>query len=113
MKPADHSQCRRYMEWVLKQQAVDSNFSNEIFFSDKSHFILGGYVKKQNYRICGPENSQVIEDRPLHQEKVTVWCALWFEGVIGTYFFENNDGTTVNINSKRYSRMITDFFACY
>ena len=60
------------------------------------------------------ENPQVIEERPLHSEKVTVWCALWAEGVIGPYFFENDDGTIVTVNSEHYGHMITDFFfACY
>ena len=56
------------------------------------------------------ENIQVIEERPFHLEKVTVWCALWCESVIGSYFFENDDRTTVIINSKRYGHIITDFF---
>ena len=57
------------MEWVLlEQQAVDGNFSNKIFFSDEAHFPLGGYVNKQNCRICGSENPQVIEERLLHPE---------------------------------------------
>ena len=30
--------------------------------------------------------------------------------MIGPYFFENDDGTTVTINSERYSYMITAFF---
>ena len=60
--------------------------------------------------VLGSENPQVIEERPLHPEKVTVWCALWSEGVIGPYFFENDDGTTVTVNSERYGHMITDFF---
>jgi hypothetical protein len=110
LKPADHSQRRRYVEWVLEQQAVDGDFSNKIFFSDEAHFSLCGYVNKQNCRIWGSENPQVIEERPLHPEKVTVWCALWSEGVIGPYFFENDDGTTVTVNSERYGHMITDFF---
>ena len=29
------------------------------------------------------------------------WCALLSEGLIESYFFENNDGTTVTVNSKR------------
>jgi len=98
------------VEWVLEQQAVDGDFSNKIFFSDEAHFSLGGYVNKQNCRIWGSENPQVIEERPLHPEKVTVWCAFWSEGVIGPYFFENDDGTTVTVNSERYGHMITDFF---
>ena len=54
-----------------------------IFFSDEAYFTLGGYANKQNCRIWSSENSQVIEERPLHTEKVTVWCALWSEGVVG------------------------------
>ena len=48
LKPADHSQCCRYVEWVLDQQAVNGNYSNKIFFSDEAHFTLSGYVNKQN-----------------------------------------------------------------
>ena len=31
-------------------------------------------------------------------------------GVIGPYFVENGDGTTVTVNSERYGYMITDCF---
>ena len=57
-------------------------FSNKIFFSDQAHFPFGGYVNKRNCRIWGFENPQVIEERPLHAEKVTVWCTLWSGDVI-------------------------------
>ena len=100
LKPGDHSQHRRYVEWVLEQQTEDGNFSNKIFFCDKAHFTHGGYVNKQN---C-------LEERPLYTEKFTIWCALWFEGMIGPYFFENDDGMTVNVNSERYDHMIINFF---
>ena len=79
---------------------MDGNFSNTFFFSDEAHFTLGGFVNKQNCRIWGSENPQVVEERPLQPEKVTVWCALWSECVIRPYFFENDDGTTVTVNSE-------------
>ena len=41
---------------------------------------------------------------------VTIWCALWSEKVLGSYFFENDNETTVTPNSERYGHMITDFF---
>ena len=47
----------------------------------------------------GSGNPQVNEERALHSEKVAVWCVLRFKGVIGPYFFENDNGTTGTINS--------------
>ena len=64
------------MEWVLEYQAVDGNFSNKIFFSDEAHFALVGYVNKQNCRIWGSENPQIIEERPLHKKKSLLVCSL-------------------------------------
>ena len=95
---------------MLKQQALNDNFSNQIFYSDEAHITLDGYVHKQNCSVWGSENPQVIEKWPLHLEKVTVWCAHWSEGMIGLYIFENGDGMTLTVNSELYSHMITDFF---
>ena len=116
MKPADNSQQRRYVEWMLEQQAVDGNFSNKIFFFffKLIEFTLGGYVNKQNSCIWDSEDPQIIEERPLNAEKVTNWCTLWSDGVFEPYFFENDGGMIVTVNSERYGHMKTDFiFACY
>ena len=86
---------------------MDGNFWKKIFFSAEAHFTLGGYIKRQNYSIWCSENSQVIEERPLHPEIVTAGWALWSER---PYSLENNDGTIVAINSKRYGYMTTKFF---
>ena len=112
LKPADYSQRCRYAEWVLEQQTVDSNFSNNIFFNDEAYFTFGGYNNKQNCRIWSFGNSQVLEERPLNPEKGTVGCALWSQGMIGPYIFEKDDGTNVTVSSERYGHMIVDFFAC-
>ena len=77
LKPVDHSIRRKYMEWVLEQQAIVSGkFLNKIFFSNEVHFTLTGYIIKKNCRIWGSEDPQVIKERPLHPEKVSVWCSL-------------------------------------
>ncbi|GFS97511.1 uncharacterized protein TNCV_4262871 [Trichonephila clavipes] len=46
----------------------------------------------------------------LHPEKLTVWCALWAVGIIGLYFFKNDEGHNVTVNGDRYRAMITNFF---
>ncbi|GFT66994.1 DUF4817 domain-containing protein [Trichonephila clavipes] len=55
-------------------------------------------------------NPQVYVETPLHSEKLTVWCALWAGGIIGPYFFKNDEGHNVTVNGDRYRAMITNFF---
>ncbi|GFS62700.1 putative transposable element [Trichonephila clavipes] len=77
---------------------------------DEAHFWLNGYVNKQNCRIWSEANPQVYVETPLHPEKLTVWCALWAGGIIGPYFFKNDEGHNVTVNGDRYRAMITNFF---
>ncbi|GFX26342.1 putative transposase [Trichonephila clavipes] len=49
---------------------------------DEAHFWLNGYVNKQNCRIWSEANPQVYVEKPLHPEKLTVWCALWAGGIL-------------------------------
>ncbi|GFX44471.1 zinc finger MYM-type protein 6 [Trichonephila clavipes] len=55
-------------------------------------------------------NPHVYVETPLHPEKLTVWCALWAGGIIGPYFFKNDEGHNVTVNGDRYRAMITNFF---
>ncbi|GFX58535.1 hypothetical protein TNCV_417151 [Trichonephila clavipes] len=54
---------------------------------DEAHFWVNGYVNK-----------------------LTIWCALWAGGIIGPYFFKNDEGHNVTVNGDRYRAMITNFF---
>ncbi|GFV79846.1 DUF4817 domain-containing protein [Trichonephila clavipes] len=77
---------------------------------DEALFWLNGYVKKQNCRIWSEANPQVYVETPLHPETLTFWCALWAGGIIGPYFFKNDEGHNVTVNGDRYRAMITNFF---
>ncbi|GFW45651.1 transposable element Tc3 transposase [Trichonephila clavipes] len=90
--------------------AVVPNFHKRFLFSHEAHFWLNGYVNKQNCRIWSEANPQVYVETPIHLEKLTVWCALWAGGIIGPYFFKNNEGHNVTVNGDRYRAMITIFF---
>ncbi|GFT54351.1 uncharacterized protein TNCV_2726911 [Trichonephila clavipes] len=81
-----------------------------ILFTDEAHYWLNGYVNKQNCRIWSEANPQVYVETSLHPEKLTVWCALWAGGIIGRYFFKNDEGHNVTVNGDRYRAMITNFF---
>ncbi|GFS85768.1 putative transposable element [Trichonephila clavipes] len=105
----DHQARRRFVEWAQNEIAVVPDFHKRILFSDEAHFWLNGYVNKQNYRIWSEANPQVYVETPLHPEKLTVWCALWAGGIIGPYFFKNDEGHG-EVNGDRYRAMITNFF---
>ncbi|GFX04850.1 hypothetical protein TNCV_2248331 [Trichonephila clavipes] len=47
------------------------------------------YVNKQNCRIWSEANPQVYVETPLHPEKLTVWCALWAGGIIGSGYVKS------------------------
>ncbi|GFV61957.1 uncharacterized protein TNCV_4107611 [Trichonephila clavipes] len=106
----DHQARRRFVEWAQNEIAVVPDFHKRILFSDEAHFRLNGYVNKQNCRISTEANPQVYVETPLHPEKLTVWCALWVGGIIGPYFFKNDEGHNVTVNGDRYRAMITNFF---
>ncbi|GFT97588.1 uncharacterized protein TNCV_1034271 [Trichonephila clavipes] len=107
----DHQARRRFVEWAQTEIAVVPDFHKRILFSDEAHFWLNGYVNKQNCRIWSEANPQVYVETSLHPEKLlTVWCALWSGGIIGPYFFKNDEGHNVTVNGDRYRAMITNFF---
>ncbi|GFW97825.1 transposable element Tc3 transposase [Trichonephila clavipes] len=101
---------RRFVEWAQNEIAVVPDFHKRILFRDEAHFWLNGNVNKQNCRIWSEANPQVYVETPLHPETLTFWCALWAGGIIGPYFFKNDEGHNVTVNGDRYRAMITNFF---
>ena len=110
LKPADHGKRHRFAQWVLARQVENENFTKRIIFSDEAHFHLSGYVNKQNCRIWGNENPRVTVEHEMHPQRTTVWCGFWAGGVIGPYFFENDEGAAVTVNGDRYRNMLCDWF---
>ncbi|GFV90647.1 transposase [Trichonephila clavipes] len=88
----DHQARRRFVEWAQKEIVVVPDFHKGILFSDEAPFWLNGYVNKQNCRIWSEVNPRVYVETPVHPEKLTVWCALSADGIIGPYFFKNDEG---------------------
>ena len=76
--------------------------------SDKAHFHLSGFVNKQNFRYWSESNPRELHERPLHSERVTVWCEVANFGVWGPYFFEEEE-KTASVTSALYVKMLQNF----
>ena len=85
---------------------------NKLWFSDEAHFWLSGHVNSRNSVQWGTEKPDEVLTAPLHPEKVTVWMALRRGGgVIGPFFFEDEQGRTVTVNQGRYiEQVLTPFW---
>jgi len=79
------------------------------FFSDEAHFHISGCVNKQNMPYWSGANPREIHQRPLHSDRVTVWCAISRIGITVPYFFDEDDHA-VTVNSERYVAMNQEFF---
>ncbi|GFU85983.1 DUF4817 domain-containing protein [Trichonephila clavipes] len=96
-----------FENWFFHGKLTDlfSNGRNNVRSS-----LLVEWLRQQTNRIWSEANPQVYVETPLHPEKLTVWCALWDGGIIGPYFFKNDEGHNVTVNGDRYRAMITNFF---
>ena len=83
--------------------------AKKIFFSDEAYLDLGGYVNKQNCRIWGTENQHLYIAQTTHPKRFTVWCGFWSKGIIGPFFFENEQAEKATINGDRYRTKLNDF----
>lgn len=88
----------------------NADLSENLFTSDEAHFHMCGYVNKQNSRYWSQENPKEIHQTPLHSQKVTVWCAVSAQGIVGPYFFEDENEENTTVNSVRYVNMLETFF---
>ena len=70
---------------------------------DEGDFYLCGNVNSQNCHYWAIQKPRDIHQKPLHSEKVIVWCGVASFGVISTYFFEDEAGRTVTVNSPCYT----------
>jgi hypothetical protein len=97
------------VEKKLTKLNQDEHFINNLWMSDEAQFHLNGFVNKQNFRNWSEVNPCQVHQRPLHSEKVTVWCAVSSNGIIDQYFFEDENDHATIVTSPCYVNMVATF----
>jgi hypothetical protein len=77
--------------------------------TDEANFHLCGNVSSQNFCYWATKNPRNIHQKLLHSEKVIVWYGVASFGVIGPYFFEDEAGRAVTVNSACYTEILCTF----
>ena len=79
------------------------------YFLDEVYFLIGGYVNKQNFHIWESKNLNVIIEKPMHPQRLTIWCGFWYGSIIGPLFFENEKGAADTVIGEHYRAMLNEF----
>ena len=88
---------------------MDNDDLNHVLVTDVANFYFCGKVSSPNFGYWETENPRDIYQEPLHSEKFIVWCGVASFGVISPYFFEDEAGRSVTVNSARYTEMLPTF----
>lgn len=106
----DDKQRRLFMANILMEKIeAHAAFLPNLITTDEAHFHLDGQVNSKNNIFWGKKPPEEVAQRPLHSEKVTVWCAVWSKGILGPYFFEE-EGRTASVNAERYVGVLEKFY---
>ena len=82
-----------------------------VWFSDEANFHSRGSVNSHNAVHWGTERPDQVHQVLLHSPKLVVWCAVSTHGLIGPYFFKDQNGATAKLNSARYLEMLRRYFS--
>ena len=77
-----------------------------MWFSDEAHFLLSGHVNSKNNIFWGSALPEHCLQRPLHSTLCTAWVALSKHGVIGPYWFEDDDEHAMTVSTERYLQIL-------
>lgn len=98
-------------EWLIGKMEDDNEWIDNVWFSDEAHFQLNGVVNSHNARYWGTENPHEVTQKPLHSKRCTAWCALSSKGIVGPYWFEDEEGKAETINQANYRDVVKRFCA--
>ena len=74
--------------WFNNKMKEIQDRIDKVWFSDKAHIYLDGYVNSKNI-FWGTAPPQEVLQRPLHSSILTTCCAMNSKTIIGPYLFED------------------------
>ena len=84
---------------------------NDVWFSDEAHFYLNGTISTLNSMCWGSSRPTDVQEQPLHSKRCTAWCALSAHGIIGPFWFEDEEGGTLTVTQVNYRDILDKFCA--
>ena len=96
--------------WFQNRIEGDPDFLNHVWFSDEAHFMLSGHVNSKNNVFWGTQAPEEVLQRPLYSLKCTAWVAISKHGIIGPYWFEDENEKALTVTKERYIVVLNKFW---
>ena len=71
LNPANYEERLQFAQSFLEIFPEENKIDLQIM-SDEAHFYMNGFVNKQNFRYWATENPQMMQEKSLHTQRVTV-----------------------------------------
>ena len=97
LNPTNFDKRLEFAEWLLKQPV---NFVENFICWDEAYVCLTESRNSQNNRIWSEELHLDEIEKPLHDMKISVWCAISAKRVFGPYYFSEK------VNGENYLEML-------
>ena len=97
-------------QWFCDKIDDVPDFLDNVWFLDEAHFLLSGHVNSKNNIFWGSTPPEFCLQRPLHSVKCTAWVAISKRGVIGSFWFEDDNEQSVTINTEWYVQVLGKFW---
>jgi len=97
-------------KWFLARLEEDETFLQRVWFSDESHFYLNGYMNSKKVVYWGFQKPDEVIEKNRHVQKVTAWVAMSYQGIIGPFWFLDDNDQSVTVNSERYLHVLEEFW---
>jgi len=91
-------------QWFCDKIDAVPDFLDNVWFSEEAHFLLSGHVNSKNNVFCGSTPPEHCLQRSLHSVKCTAWVAICKHGIIGPFWFEDDNERSVTINTECLQR---------
>ena len=95
LTPGDMKKQVIMCHWFCDKIDAVPDFLDNVWFSDEAHFLLSGHVNSKNNVFWGTTLPEHCLQRPLHSVKCTAWVALSKHGIIGPFWFEDDNELAV------------------
>ena len=108
LTPGDKIKRVATCQWFQDKTELSPNFINGICFSNEALF-LSRQVNSKNSIVWGTAAPDEVLQRPLHSKKCTAWLSMSKHGIIGPFWFENENEELLTVTKEQYVEVLQHY----